>query len=122
MSEEYVQYTVMFTKKQVAMYEKTGKLFGANNVVDVINRGLTLYRIMVSAVEDNAELVMVKKDKASIVSTEDNKKIAILGSPSSVTFVTQEMQDAVKYQKMVEETTGFGMPVDDIGNYALKNN
>lgn len=116
-----ISLSFLLNKKQEKEYEKCAKILGVSGVEEVVKYGFTLINVVVKALEDDCEIVIVDKKKAKIMTTENAKKTAILGSPTSVKMLNKEVKELLKIEEQIQDAN-LGLLITDIGNYAEKNN
>lgn len=120
-TRETVMYSLTFTKKQLADYERWAKLLNAEDLAGLIQQGLVLANFIGTSMDQGCEVLMVQTGRSKVMITEDGKKIAILGASKDIKFVTKELKEIIGIQEKIKESNQ-GLLVDDIGSYAMKNN
>lgn len=120
-SQMEINLSLYLNKRQQSEYERHVKTLGLTEIADVVKHGFTLVGLLTKALEDDCEIIVVNKKKAKIMITEDGKKMAVLGSPSSIKFINKEVKETLGIQEQIQDAN-LGLMISDIGNYAEKNN
>ena len=114
-------FSVGFSPKQMVQFERICKEMEIPDMQSLILHGLTLVGLVGTSLNTGCEMALINKETAKILTTEDGKKIAVIGTPKDIKFITKEIKESIGLVEKIKEAN-LGLVITDIGSYALKNN
>lgn len=110
----YTQATLVFTEAQATEHENMAKRVGANNLHGLIERSMILTKLIVSALDQGAEFVIIYPKDVEVMHNKEAKSLAIVGPATKIGFVTKMIKEAASYLEDIREWNKFGKPIDSM--------
>lgn len=106
-----IKHSFFLTDKQQEELLEQAKSVGAADIPEFLDKAIQLTKIYAAALKEGYEFVVIGS-QVQVLANKKDKKLALIGPETSITFVTEKLCQSLNIEQKIKETNNFGLSVD----------